>query len=210
MLNKQELIEYFAVATALFLLAGLLGFISAQMYFIQSEEVAKSVFEPVKEILQSSYNTTKKLAPEDSLFPIILFFTLSFLIIFVNNTVKSFIAMVSGVFLGIIPVFFLFINGFIIGLVVFVSGKEVGYVETIARIIPHGIFEIPAIILACSYGLWLGKSAFLSLKKKDVELSSRVKYAVSRFCKVVLPALLVAAIIEAALLTILVFSEGNL
>lgn len=167
MLSKQELIEYFAIATALFLLAGLLGFISAQMYFTQSEEVARSVFEPVKEILQSSYNTTKKIAPEDGLFPIILFFTLSFLIIFVNNTVKSFIAMVSGVFLGIIPVFFLFINGFIIGLVIFVSGKEVGYVETMARIIPHGILEIPAIILACSYGLWLGKSAFLSLQKKD-------------------------------------------
>ena len=93
-----------------------------------------------------------------------------FAIIFLNNSVKAFLAMISGFLFGIIPVLFIFINGYVIGMIVYVKGVELGFDRTLIMLIPHGITEISAIIIACSYGVWLGISLYDRIRGGEVDL----------------------------------------
>ncbi len=81
-----------------------------------------------------------------------------FLFIFFNNTLKSIFVMYLGGLLGFIPIIFLAVNGMIIGYL-FVQMSEAGqnvWMLLIKGILPHGIIEIPAIIIACAFGLRFG------------------------------------------------------
>lgn len=81
-----------------------------------------------------------------------------FVFIFLNNSIKSVLVMFSGLLLGVIPVFFLVINGMVIGFllkVVEASGESL-FDVIVKGLLPHGIIEIPVIVIACGYGLALG------------------------------------------------------
>jgi stage II sporulation protein M len=79
-----------------------------------------------------------------------------FFVILLNNSAKTFVALVLGILFGILPLIAVATNGYILGIVyLFVSGK-VGYVQAAKSVLPHGVLEIPAVILSAAYGLWLG------------------------------------------------------
>lgn len=80
---------------------------------------------------------------------------LVFLVIFLNNSIKAFLAIILGVLL-IPPIFFVLTNGFILGIVVGVKGAELGLIKTLMMILPHGIIEIPAMIVSAAYGTEVG------------------------------------------------------
>jgi len=115
-----------------------------------------------------------------------------FAIILLNNSIKSFVAMTLGVFLGIPPILFVAINGAIVGIFAKVLGDEIGTLTFFAKILPHGIIEISAIILASSYGVWLG----IQFVKDRKNIDKHMRHATNRFLRVVLPMLTVAAVIE--------------
>ncbi|AEA46164.1 stage II sporulation protein M [Archaeoglobus veneficus] len=119
-----------------------------------------------------------------------------FAFIFLNNSIKAIIATAAGLFFGIFPLSFIALNGYLIGLVVYVKGLEFGFEKTLLYLVPHGILEIPAIILACSYGTWLGTRFVRRLRGEDVDLKEDFKIAVSKCLKIVVPMLFVAALIE--------------
>lgn len=81
-----------------------------------------------------------------------------FIFIFLNNSFKSILMLFSGIFFGIIPLMFLAINGMVIGFLLNVvqsSGGDLS--EMIFKgLLPHGIIEIPMILIAAAYGLSLG------------------------------------------------------
>ena len=81
-----------------------------------------------------------------------------FVFIFLNNAIKAVLVMLLGAFFGIAPLFFLALNGMILGFVVEVSrvqGRDIA--ELIFQgLLPHGIIELPAIVIACAYGLKFG------------------------------------------------------
>ena len=79
------------------------------------------------------------------------------LILFIlqNNAKTAFFAMFFGIFFGIFPFVNSVINGLTLGYVLN-SVWEVSGVSEFWRILPHGIFELPAVFLALGLGLKLG------------------------------------------------------
>ena len=119
-----------------------------------------------------------------------------FVFIFFNNSVKSLLSMLLGVIFGIVPILFVLFNGYIIGVVISVFSKNVGIWKVLLMLIPHGILEIPAIIIACSYGLRIGLTTLKKVMGENVSILEEVKKALEIFAKVVVPILLTAAFIE--------------
>ena len=75
--------------------------------------------------------------------------------IFLNNIKSSFFAMVLGILLGIFPMIAVIANGYLLG---FVASMVVGSegILSMWRILPHGIFELPAIFISLGLGLKVG------------------------------------------------------
>jgi len=121
---------------------------------------------------------------------------LLFLIIFINNTIKALGLVFLGILLGLPPLLSIGLNGFILG--GFSSALESvnGWRYVIAGFVPHGVIEIPVILLATALGLTLGMESLKWLLRRE----SRVKLQLSDCLKVylrwILPGLAVAAIIE--------------
>ncbi|MET1125150.1 MAG: stage II sporulation protein M [Archaeoglobaceae archaeon] len=118
------------------------------------------------------------------------------LIIFVNNATKSFAAMLGGFFFGIYPIFFVASNGYILGAVAAASAAQRGWYATLLAILPHGIIEIPAVILASAYGVYLGYRFALALFKGE-EFKKHLFEALTVYLRIILPMLFLAALIEA-------------
>jgi len=116
--------------------------------------------------------------------------------IFLNNLLTSFIAMILGLFFAIIPLIIALINGYILGFASDMSVNEQG-LASLWRLLPHGIFELPAVILSVGLGFYLG---FLVIQNKPVK--KEIIKSLIFFLTVITPLLIIAAIIEG----ILVFS----
>jgi stage II sporulation protein M len=76
--------------------------------------------------------------------------------IFLNNMFASIMAVLLGAFFGIFPLLLLVTNGLLLGYVASdpTDGHTLFYF--LKGILPHGIIEIPAFILACTLGLRFG------------------------------------------------------
>lgn len=118
-----------------------------------------------------------------------------FLYIFLNNGIKGFLAMTSGFFFGISPFIFLFSNGEFIGLILGIGQTASAISSIMVSLLPHGILEIPAIILSAGYGFWLGYRFFRFLVFRE-RFGKYFLFAVKRYVKIVIPLLFFAALIE--------------
>lgn len=126
-----------------------------------------------------------------------------FLYIFLNNSVKAFLVVLFGFFFGIVPIFFVFTNANLIGLILAVFGPREGFVRVALSLLPHGIFEIPAVLMASGYGLWLGVKFFRKLRYGE-PFAEAFRFSLRKYFLVVLPLLFIAALIEAYITTMLV------
>lgn len=77
--------------------------------------------------------------------------------IMANNMKSAFLGIFLGIFLGVAPLGIIIVNAYILG---FVANKSiaVGGFLILWRLLPHGIFEIPAILISLALGLKLGFS----------------------------------------------------
>ena len=122
-----------------------------------------------------------------------------FLFIFFNNFKSSFFGLFAGVIFGIFSLFTSLINGYLLGFVSnFVSSQEGAGV--LWRLVPHGIFELPAVFISLGLGLKLG--SFFVRKKKIEFIKINLRESLGVFVMIVIPLLIVAAIIESALIVI--------
>jgi len=119
--------------------------------------------------------------------------------IFQNNITSAFLAMILGVFLGVFPFFNALTNGAILGYV-YSKATVVSGFSSIVYLIPHGIFELPAIFIAIGLGMKLGMFAFVRRGKKIEEFKRRFWSSMKVFFTIVLPLLIIAAIIEGLLI----------
>jgi len=119
--------------------------------------------------------------------------------IFLNNIQSSFLGLVFGFFLGIFSVITIVANGYLLG---FVSTKavQVEGIFILWRLLPHGIFEIPALLISLALGLKLGM--FIFYKKKLETLKNFFLESLRVFLFVIVPLLFIAAIIEASLIAL--------
>lgn len=119
------------------------------------------------------------------------------LFIFFNNTIASFLSMIMGIFFGIWPIFFILFNGVLIGAICFEIIDQLGVATVLFALIPHGIIEIPMILLSASIGLRLGTLlAQKILKKIEINIKEEVISALIFFVYIIVPLLFVAAFIE--------------
>ena len=116
--------------------------------------------------------------------------------IFFNNLKASFLGMVLGVFFGLFPILFALFNGYVLG---FVSSKVVSSESFFAlfNLLPHGIFELPAVFISLGLGVRLGALIFENRRQKE-NFKELFLNCLKTFVLVVIPLLLIAAIIEAS------------
>ncbi len=119
--------------------------------------------------------------------------------IFLNNLQSSFFGMILGIIFGIFPLVALTLNGYVLGFVAMLSVKAEGFL-VLWRILPHGIFELPAIFISLGFGLRLG--SFIFIKKQNNSFSEIFLGCFRVFLLVVLPLLIIAAIIESSLIAL--------
>lgn len=130
-----------------------------------------------------------------------------FIYIIVNNVSKSFIWMLLGIALGILPLLFVMINGFFIGWISYTTSLKKGFFFTVAALLPHGVVEIPAILLSMAAGMGLGVKLVKSLRKQG-SLKQELRSALSLYVFRIVPLLVLAAVLEVTLTPIIIYLLG--
>ncbi len=118
------------------------------------------------------------------------------LFIFVNNAAKMFFAVLLGFALGVIPFGFLIMNGFIIGIFVHYQTIESGPLFVIAGLTPHGIIEIPMLIISSAIGMKIGYAGLQAIRSKPFDLKTEVIRGIRFYLHWLLPLIFLAAVIE--------------
>ena len=173
----KESKKFIWIVVGLFLAFALIGF-----FIPVPDVISKQIFEFIKEILGKTENMSQG--------QLIKF-------IFLNNIQSSFLGMVFGVFLGIFPVISTIANGYLLGFVANFAIQENG-IFSLWRILPHGIFELPAVFISFALGLRIGASIFS--KKKFRKFNETFISCLKVFVLIVIPLLIIAAIIEGSLI----------
>jgi len=166
---------YFIVGV--FFVFGFIGF-----FFTPPEEISKQIFEYIRQLLERTgdYGVSEMVG-----------------FIFFNNLKSSFIGLFSGIFLGIFSLINAIANGYLLGFVsLFTVAENGGFF--LWRLLPHGIFELPAIFVSLGLGLKLG--SFVFEKEKISFLRRNILNSLRVFLLVVVPLLLIGSIIEGILI----------
>jgi stage II sporulation protein M len=133
--------------------------------------------------------------------------TMIFLFIVFNNVAKTFLFMVLGFLGSFPPLYFSIMNGFILGSFSYSIALEKSLAFTVAAILPHGIIEVPTILLGSAAGMGLGYQLINRLRGRGsigVELILALRLFVTR----IVPLLLIAAVVEVTLTPFLVVILG--
>lgn len=120
--------------------------------------------------------------------------------IFLNNVQNSFYGLIFGVFLGIPSILAALSNGYLLGFVSSMSVDNGGFIS-LWRLLPHGIFELPAIFISLGLGVKIG--SFIFYKKKFEILKKYFFNSLRVFFLIIIPLFIIAAIIEGSLIYLL-------
>ncbi len=113
--------------------------------------------------------------------------------LFLHNLVATYIVMCLLTLWGIVPIITAIGNGLLLGWIV-VTATGPSWIEAAAMLVPHGIFEWPAMMTAWGVGLWRGAGYRFSVDPGTY--FQRWKQSNQVFFLIVLPLLLLAAIVE--------------
>ena len=85
-----------------------------------------------------------------------------------------------------------------------------GPVYVAAAILPHGIIELPMILLSAALGTRLGMMTFSRIKKEvsNEDILSELKRSISFYFRWILPLLFIAAVIETLITPIVQYLLG--
>lgn len=169
----KEARNYIYASLAIFIVSASLGFIFSE-YLTFIDEILKEII----------YETQNMKGVEH------VFFILQ------NNLQAAIFAVVYGIVFGIAPIFYAVSNGAVIGYVL-ARSYELAGLSSWLLLVPHGIFELPAIFISFGLGIKLGFSVISKNR-------NRIFYKTANaFLMVVLPLLIIAAIIEGILIALL-------
>ena len=118
------------------------------------------------------------------------------IIIFLKNLLASAMAMLLGLGLGLIPLMVVTSNGFLLGIVGYAAVQKAGFLFLAAGILPHGIIELPVVLVSIAIGFRLGYLLALTLAKEKVDISGETRMAIHFLWRWVAPLLFLAAAIE--------------
>ncbi|TET26444.1 MAG: stage II sporulation protein M [Dehalococcoidia bacterium] len=92
---------------------------------------------------------------------------LVFIIIFLKNVSVLLFGFILSPLLCLVPILSLTVNGWLLGFVSVIVAEEKSVAFVLAGILPHGIFEIPALILGQAAALGFGAAVILALFKEE-------------------------------------------
>jgi stage II sporulation protein M len=116
-----------------------------------------------------------------------------------NNILVAFIAFLGGILtLDLAAAFLLFINGVILGASAAVALDRMPAGEVLVKIVPHGLFEVPALLLAGAGGFLSLKLVLALLKERKIDYRRELVNA-GRLAVAVVLLLAVAGVVEAHL-----------
>ena len=124
--------------------------------------------------------------------------------IFLNNSIKALAIILLGFTLGVVPFIFLAVNGVVTGLVIGEIGELAGVGVAVAALAPHGIIEIPALLLASALGFLVSRATVRRIMGREDRPGKELKRSLTLFLQIVLPALLVASAVEAFVTPLLI------
>lgn len=122
------------------------------------------------------------------------------LFIFFNNSLKILLFILLGTFFALPTLFFLILNGWVLGYVAAVVYPELGLAGLFYSLFFHGVFELTALFTGTALGFWIGVSFYRELKKKEKSTKKNISFAIDVFFYLILPLLAVAAVIETFLI----------
>lgn len=176
-LETKELKKYFFISMLLILFSAIIPFIMN----IGLEQIQLPI-ENLKQIAQSLNDKS--------------FFYISGFI-FLNNLRTSFFLVILGI-IFFIPILINVMNGLIVGVILKERISQGASPSIILSLLPHGIFELPAIFIATALGLRIGFNLFNNAYPK----TKLFKNSMITFSLVVL-LLVIGAIIEAAAIVLI-------
>jgi len=167
---------YIAVSVILFFAAAVSGFMAAEQNPAMAEEWMKEL-EMLKWITD--------------LPPLMIL-----ILIFAKNLLSCAMAVLLGVGAGIVPVLVAISNGILVGMVAYQVIQKEGVIYLLAGILPHGIVELPTVLVSIAIGLRLGHIFIMTMIEKDGDLGGEARDAIRFLMYRVAPLLFVAAVIE--------------
>jgi stage II sporulation protein M len=105
--------------------------------------------------------------------------------IFLRNAFSAFFAILFGFLFGLVPVFGAAFNGIAVGAILHLNPLN------FFKIIPHGLFELPAMFITWGLGIWCAGGLFHS-----PPISFRIKRSLNIYLSIIVPLLIIAAIVE--------------
>lgn len=180
--------KYYILAAAIIFGFGIYSGFSSTDLDEMLAQMTQQVFGEIQEEISESDNPTQT----------------SILLIFLNNVRAVFFMMILGIGIGLFPAFSMLLNGILVGFVLRIQQSAgLPLDELILKgLLPHGLFELPAIFIAAGYGLRLGitlvRRLFPSQRSIVQDIRSILKSGIPLFGFLVV-LLLVASIIESTL-----------
>jgi stage II sporulation protein M len=129
---------------------------------------------------------------------------LLFFIIFINNAIKALGIIFLGILLGLPPLLFIVLNGFILGGLGSALESVNGWRYVMASFVPHGVIEIPVILLAAALGFTVGMESLKWLIRRESQVKLQLSNGLKVYVRWILPGLAVAAIIEVLVTPLLI------
>ncbi len=169
--------RFIQLTIVIFFIFALMGF-----FIPTPESIYNQIIEFIKEILKQTEGLS-----QIELIQFILF----------NNLQSTFLLMLCGIIFGIFPMIGIVVNGYILGFVSSVSVNSEG-IFSLWKLLPHGIFEFPAIFISTGLGIKLGTTFWK--KNSSEKLKEYLLNSLKVFLLIVLPLLIIAGIIEGSLM----------
>jgi stage II sporulation protein M len=118
------------------------------------------------------------------------------IIIFLKNFMACIMSVLLGLGFGLLPLLVVVTNGFMLGVVSYNVIQKAGPLYLMAGILPHGIIELPVVLVSIAVGFRLGYLVALSIFGEKADIVKETKMAVHLLVYRIMPLLLLAAFIE--------------
>jgi stage II sporulation protein M len=174
--RQKRVIRSLILATGVFLISLVVGTLIGQ--------------DTVESLLREFGAALQPLASTDNVSVLLL------LIVFINNAIKALLLVLLGILVGLPPLLFVAVNGFVLGGLGATLESVMGWGYVLASFVPHGVIEVPLILLAAALGLTVGLESLKWLGRRESRVKSQLSNGLRVYVRWILPGLAVAAIIE--------------
>ncbi|MDD1752499.1 MAG: stage II sporulation protein M [Methanotrichaceae archaeon] len=117
-------------------------------------------------------------------------------VIFLKNLLACAMSVLFGLGLGIVPFLVVTSNGFLLGVVAYGVLNKEGFLFLLAGILPHGIIELPTVLVSIAIGFRLGYLLTIAILGEKPDLIGEIRTAVHILIRFIMPLLLLAAFTE--------------